>query len=41
MSRKLAIINAANTYAQNILPQIRGFNKVLCGDIYNSRQSVI
>lgn len=40
MSRKLTILNAANTYAQNIIPQIRGFNKILCGDIYNSRQSV-
>lgn len=40
MKKKITILNAANVYAQNLLPGLVGFEKVMLGDIYNSRTSV-
>lgn len=40
MSKQLTIINGANIYALNFLKQIRGYNKIVVGDIYNSRRHV-
>lgn len=40
MSRQLTILNAANVYSVNFLRHIRGYNRIVLGDIYNHRNHV-
>ena len=40
MSRQLAIINSSNVYAMNIFKNLRGFDRIKFGDIFNSRKHV-
>ena len=41
MSKKISIINAGNIYAQTLIKNLNGFNKVSLGDLLNNRRSVI
>jgi len=38
--RTLTIVNSANVYALNFLKNLRGYDRVILGDIYNNRNSV-
>jgi hypothetical protein len=40
MSKTISIINAGNIFARNFLKTINGYNRIVCGDIYNNRKSV-
>lgn len=41
MSKKISIINAGNIYAQTLIKNLNGFNKIALGDLLNNRRSVI
>jgi len=41
MSQKISVINAAGIFAQNFVKNIRGFNHIALGDLFNNRKSVI
>lgn len=41
MSKKISIINAGGIYAQTFLKNLRGFNHIALGDLFNNRKSVI
>ena len=40
MSRTLSIINAGNIFARNFLKSVKGYDKIILGDICNNRKSV-
>lgn len=40
MSSKISIINCSNIYAINFLRNLKGYKKVILGDIDNSRRQV-
>ncbi len=40
LNKKISIINAANVYALSFLYNVRGFNRVQLGDLFNGRKSV-
>lgn len=40
MSKKISIINAGGIYAQTFLKNLRGFNHIALGDLFNNRRSV-
>jgi len=41
MSQKISVINAAGIFAQTFVKNIRGFNHIALGDLFNNRKSVI
>jgi hypothetical protein len=40
MSKKISIINAGGVYAQNFLKNLKGYNNIALGDLFNNRKSV-
>ena len=40
MSKQISIINAGGVYAQTFLKNLKGYNKIVLGDIFNNRRSV-
>lgn len=39
--KTITIINSANTLAQNFLRNLRGYDRIICGDIRNNRYSFL
>ncbi len=40
MSRKISIINAGGVYAQTFIKNLKGYNNIALGDLFNNRRSV-
>lgn len=40
MSKKISIINAGGVYAQTFLKNLKGYNNIALGDLFNNRRSV-
>jgi len=40
MSKKISIINTGGIYAQTFLKNLRGYNQIALGDLFNNRRSV-
>jgi len=41
MSKKISIINAGGVYAQTFLKNLKGYNNIYLGDLFNNRRSVL
>jgi hypothetical protein len=41
MSKKISIINAGGIYAQTFFKNLRGYNQIALGDLFNNRRSVM
>ncbi len=39
--KTITVINAANIYARNFVKTLRGYDRIILGDIYNNRRSVL
>ena len=40
MSKTISIINAGNVFARNFLKTVKGYDRIILGDIFNNRKSV-